>query len=73
MRNGLGQAQQFGFMAEMWVYNVLLSLGYEAKLIADFNADSDILIDSVCHCEVKISRCFRRMVRPGLLSPLLAV
>jgi len=66
---GLGEAQRFGFMAEVWALNVLLSRGYEAKLINDFNADSDILIDGVCHCEVKISRCYRRCVRAGYYRP----
>jgi hypothetical protein len=69
MRCGLGKAQQFGFMAEVWVYKFLLSRGYEAKLIANFNADSDILIDGCCHCEVKISRPLRRCVRLGYYRP----
>ena len=69
MRNGLGKAQQFGFLAEVWAYNVLLSRGYQAKLIANFCADSDIMIDGCCHCEVKISRQLRRCVRPGYYRP----
>lgn len=70
MRNGLSERQNFGFMAEMWVHNVLLKKGYQSKLIADFNADSDILIDGCCHCEVKISRPTMRRVRPGYYRPV---
>jgi hypothetical protein len=68
-RYGLGANQRFGVMAEQWVYQELLKRGYEARLISDFFADSDILIEGVCHCEVKISRMTWRYVRRGLYRP----
>jgi hypothetical protein len=51
--------QKFGSRLEQWAARQLTQLGHTARLVSDFFAPFDILIDDCLPCEVKAARPYR--------------
>lgn len=63
--------QQFGATIEEWVAGQLAAAGYPARLIAEWGAAFDLIIDGPTPLLVEVKAARRRMrrVRPGQYAP----
>lgn len=61
--------QRYGNIGEEWALAEFQSRGYEARLISDYYANYDILLNGLLPVEVKLSRAYLRKVKPGYYSP----
>ncbi|RME74963.1 MAG: hypothetical protein D6784_08885 [Chloroflexi bacterium] len=52
----LSPEQKYGLRGEIWVARKLEQLGYDVKMLRDFNADYDLLVDGLVKVEVKTAR-----------------
>lgn len=61
--------QRYGNIGEQWAMDEFKSRGYEARLVSDYFADYDILLNGLLPVEVKLSRTYLRKVKPGYYAP----
>jgi len=61
--------QRYGNVGEQWALAEFKARGHEARLISNYFADYDILIDGGLPVEVKLSRTYLRKIRPGYYAP----
>lgn len=61
--------QQYGNIGEQWALAEFKARGHEARLISNYYAEYDIIVDGVLPVEIKLSRSYLRKVKPGYYHP----